>query len=66
MCTMNVITLAILFYLSLVQASPLIRKTPAEEKYDAYRAQAHANHVAILAYRETGCNLDTVIVRKEW
>jgi len=41
-------------------------RSTAEDKYNEYRAQAHANQIAILKLRETGCNLETVIVRKEW
>jgi len=63
---MKVLSLATLLCLQLVHATPLRRSTPAEDKYNAYRAQAHANQIAILSSRETGCNLDTVIVRKEW
>jgi len=54
-----------LLSLHLVQAIPLIRSV-AEDKYNEYRVQAHANQIAILESRDTGCNLDTVIVRKEW
>jgi hypothetical protein len=49
----------------LISAAPLTLLT-AKERYDAYRAQAYLNQKAVLESRESGCNLNSVIVRKEW
>ncbi|TVY64353.1 Tyrosinase-like protein orsC, partial [Lachnellula suecica] len=35
-------------------------------EYDAYRAQAYANQIAVLQQRDSGCTAENVIVRKEW
>jgi len=62
---MKYLSLTVLLGLPLIQAVPSTRST-AQDKYNDYRSRASANQIAILQSRETGCNLDTIIVRKEW
>ena len=55
----------LLAYLTCIQALP--SAFPEEQaKYDQYRIEATAAQRAILEKRDSGCNWNNVIIRREW